>query len=75
MRRRGDVDRDDHRTPVEEPTVVPFKFLLLSAALAAILAAIGVTAVMAALNPSASEVASNVSNNDPLTPPEFYGTR
>jgi hypothetical protein len=55
--------------------VVPFRYLLLSAVLAAVLAAIGVTAVMAALNPSATEVASKVSDNDPLTPPEFYGTR
>lgn len=55
--------------------MVPFKFLLLSAVLAAVLAAIGVTSIMAALNPSATEIAQNAGNNDPLTPPEFYGTR
>jgi hypothetical protein len=55
--------------------MVPFKFMLLSAVLAAVLAAVGVTAVMAALNPSASEVAQNLSGDDPLLPPEFYGQR
>jgi integral membrane sensor domain MASE1 len=55
--------------------MVPFKFLLLSAVVAAVLAAIGVTSVMAMLNPSATEIAQSTSNNDPLTPPEFYGRR
>jgi hypothetical protein len=55
--------------------MVPFKFLLLSAVIAAVLAAIGVTSVMAALNPSATEIAQNASNTDPLTPPDFYGSR
>jgi hypothetical protein len=54
--------------------MIPFRFLLLSAVVAAVLAAVGVTAVMAALNPSASEVAQT-SETDPLTPPEFYGQR
>ncbi|HWS32982.1 MAG TPA: hypothetical protein VN408_09595 [Actinoplanes sp.] len=55
--------------------MVPFRFMLLSAVIAAVLAAIGVTAVMAALNPSATEIAQNLSDNDPLTPPDFYGQR
>ncbi|GIE75152.1 hypothetical protein Aph02nite_11020 [Actinoplanes philippinensis] len=55
--------------------MVPFRYLLISAVLAAVLAAIGVTAVMAALNPTATEVAGSVTGNDPLVPPEFYGTR
>ncbi|MDI6097397.1 hypothetical protein QLQ12_02120 [Actinoplanes sp. NEAU-A12] len=55
--------------------MVPFKFLLLSAVVAAVLAAIGVTTMMAALNPSATEIAQNAANNDPLIPPDFYGSR
>lgn len=55
--------------------MVPFRFLLLSAVIAAVLAAIGVTAVMAALNPSASEIAQNTADDDPLIPPDFYGQR
>ncbi|MEV6302349.1 hypothetical protein AB0M02_23240 [Actinoplanes sp. NPDC051861] len=51
------------------------KILLLSAIVAVALAVIGVTTVLAAVNPSASEVASNMSDNDPLVPPDFYGAR
>ncbi|MFC7528490.1 hypothetical protein [Actinoplanes sp. GCM10030250] len=49
--------------------------LVLSSVVAIVLAIIGVTAVMAAVNPSASEVASNTSGDDPNVPPDFYGTR
>ena len=55
--------------------MVTFKTLIVSTIVAAALAVIGVTAVLAALNPSATEVASNMSGNDPLVPPDFYGTR
>ncbi|WP_328478068.1 hypothetical protein OHA21_26175 [Actinoplanes sp. NBC_00393] len=50
------------------------KSLVVGAAIAVVLAVIGVTAMMAALNPSAAEVAST-SNEDPAVPPDFYGTR
>jgi len=55
--------------------MVPFRLMLLSAVVAAVLAAVGVAAVMSALNPSAGEVASNSTGSDPLTPPGFYGSR
>ena len=49
--------------------------LVLSAVVAIVLAVIGVTAVLAAVNPSATEVAGNMSGTDPNVPPDFYGTR
>jgi hypothetical protein len=55
--------------------MVTFKTLIVSTVVAAALAVIGVTALLAAINPSASEVASNMADNDPMVPPDFYGTR
>ncbi|GAA1637957.1 hypothetical protein [Actinoplanes couchii] len=55
--------------------MVPFRFMLLSAVIAAALAIVGITAVMSALNPSAAEVAQNSTGDDPLAPPAIYGQR
>ena len=55
--------------------MIAMKALVVSAIVAIVLAVIGVTAMLAALNPSASEVASNMSDTDPMVPPDFYGTR
>ena len=45
--------------------MVPFRFLLLSAVVAAVLAAIGVTAVMTALNPSSRAITAACENRPP----------
>ncbi len=55
--------------------MVTWKNLAASALVAIVLAVVGVTALMSAINPSADEVAATTSGNDPLTPPDFYGTR
>jgi dsRNA-specific ribonuclease len=55
-----------------------FKTLLVGAAIGAILAVGGVAAAMKWLSPTAQEVATEMAGQtqgDPLTPPDFYGSR
>jgi len=55
-----------------------FKTLLVGAAIGALLAVGGVAAAMKWLSPTAQEVATEMagqSQGNPLTPPDFYGSR
>lgn len=57
-----------------------FKTLLVGAAIGALIAVAGVAAAMEAYNPTAAEVANQLTEqkqqeSDPLEPPSFYGTR
>ena len=56
------------------------KTLLVGAVVGAVLAVGGIAAAMQALNPTAKEVATEMTNQtqgggNPLAPPDFYGSR
>jgi hypothetical protein len=61
--------------------IAMIKTLIVAAVVGAVLAVGGVAAAMQALNPSAEEVATDMTAKtqggagDPLAPPDFYGSR